>query len=151
METRTVVAKEQAQKLAEVITSLPVPFTLSWREGDVRSLSQNALVHRWYSDIARHYGDRDMYEVKGQCHVDYGVDIRMQDPLFAYVYSKSVGKLPYEKQVDFWAKQSRKDESAVFYMTSVMTHIELSTYMDAMGRHYRSRGVKLTDPKVIYA
>lgn len=140
MNTRTVITADDAARVAGMITGLPIPFTLTWREGAKRSLDQNALLHRWYADIAKHYGDQTAMQVKGECHVAYGLPIRLRDPAFAWVWKQSGAKLPYEKQCALF-------ERGILAMTSAMTTKELSEYMDAMSAHYRAQGVHLTDPE----
>ena len=151
MTTRSVTTSEQAEKLASWLVCLTPPYTFTVKEGKVRSLDQNALLHKWYGEIARHYGDRTMLNVKATCHVDYGVAIRCRDELFNYIWVNTLAPLGYEKQVSFFEKQYRKVESdgvkSVLYMTSVMTAPELSEYMDAMQRDYRAEGVHLTVPE----
>jgi hypothetical protein len=150
MTTRTAVTEREAGRIAEWVEGLTVPFTLTVREGKLRSLSQNALLHKWFGEIARHFGDRDALTVKGQCHVDYGVDIRRRDPLFDYIWRHSLAHIGYEKQCAFFEKQYRKVESrgSVLQMTSAMMESELSEYMTPMARDYRAQGVRLTDPEL---
>ena len=140
MNTHTVINAAQAQTLADYVTGLPLPFTLTWREGARRSLDQNALLHKWYGEIAKQAGDLKANEVKAQCHVAFGVPIRRRDTAFNWVWEQSAGKLPYEKQLTLF-------ERGVLAMTREMTKAELSEYMDTMSRHYRARGFRLTDPE----
>ena len=39
------VTKEHAERLAQMLVGLPLPFSLTIGDGDARSLSQNRAVH----------------------------------------------------------------------------------------------------------
>jgi len=116
------------------------PYTVTWQRGGKRSLSQNALLHRWYDDIAKHYGDQTAMQVKGECHKVYGLPIRLRDEAFAWVWNKVGADRTYEQQCRIF-------ERGIFAMTSAMTTTELKEYMDAMHTHYRQQGVHLTEPE----
>lgn len=105
-----------------------------------RTLSQNALLHKRFKDIADHYGDRSATDVKGECHMQFGLTIRLRDPQFAWIWERTGALLPYEKQVKLMA-------SGTLSMSSAMTTAELTEYLDDMAREYRARGVVLTDPE----
>lgn len=139
MTSKTVVTKDQADELARWLSGLPLPFTMTVRSGKVRSLQSNALLHRWYADIARQTG-MTASEVKGQCHHEYGLPIRLRDPQFAWLWNNSAGKLDYERRCKVLA-------SGQFQVSSKMTVAELSEYMDAMQRDFEARGIQLTRPE----
>ena len=86
MATRSVTSKEQAERLAAYLVNLPVPFTVTVREGKVRSLDQNALLHVWYREISAQRGDISASEAKGQCHHRYGVVIKSRDPQWLFIW-----------------------------------------------------------------
>ena len=140
MNSRTVITAEQAAQVARFVEGLPIPFTLTWREGAKRSLSANALLHKWYGEAAHQLGDVTAIQVKGRCHVQYGLPIRLRDEVFAWVWSKTGARLSYEKQCALF-------ERGALAMTSEMTPKELSEYMDAMARDFRAQGLVLTDPE----
>ena len=116
-----------------------MPYTLTVRDGRCRTLDQNALLHKWYSEAAKQMHD-SAADVKGQCHHEYGLPIRLQDPQFAWLWTNSAAKLPYEKQCKVLA-------SGQFQISSKMTTKELSEYMAAMQRDYLAQGVQLTNPE----
>ena len=139
MTFRTITTAEQAKKLADALTGLSVPYTVTVREGKVRSLDQNALLHKWFGEIAKQ-GDMSASEVKGCCHHEYGLPIRLRDPQFAWLWNNSAAKLPYEKRCAVLA-------SGQFQISSRMNTKELSEYMDAMDRTYTGLGVHFTKPE----
>lgn len=139
MSQHRAITREGAQKVADMITGLPLPFSVTIDEGK-RTLSQNALLHKWYGQIAKHLGVMTAMQVKGQCHVAYGVPIRRRDPAFDRVWSKMFAGLTYEQQCFLF-------ERGILAMTREMSVKELTEYMDAMSQDYRAQGVFLTDPE----
>jgi len=140
MTQRSVTTPEQAQALAQWLTGLRLPYTLTVREGKVRSLDQNALLHKWYGEIARQRDDTTVSDIKGQCHHEYGLPIRLRDKEFAWLWNNSAANLTYEQRCKVLA-------SGQFQISSKMTTAELSEYMDAMSRDYSARGIQLTRPE----
>lgn len=139
MTQRAVTSKEQAERLAAYLVAMPLPYQITVREGGNRSLEQNALLHRWYGVIAKHMHE-SASDVKGRCHREYGLPIRLRDPQFAWLWNNSAGQLPYEKQCKVLA-------SGQFQISSKMTTTELSEYMDAMQREYAAQEIHLTSLK----
>ena len=109
---------------------------LTWK----RSLSQNALLHMWFGEIAKHFGDRSAQDVKGECHRDLGLSIRLRDEQFAWVWQKTGARLDREKQAALLA-------SECLNLSSGMSVKDLREYMDEIERHYRAQGVPLTHPE----
>lgn len=142
MKTIRVLSEQEAQRVASMITGLPLPFTITIGDGDKRSLSQNALIHKWFGQIAAHYGDKTAMQVKGECHVAYGVPIRRRDPVWSRVWERMFDGLTYEQQCFLF-------ERGILSMTREMTVKQLTEYMDAMQAHYRAEGVPLTDPEAL--
>lgn len=110
-------------------------------KGESRTQAQNRTIHLWYGEIAKHRGDTDALEVKGECHREWGLTIRLRDPVFAWIWEKSGAGLPYEKQCKLLA-------SGALNISSGMSVEELSEYMEGMSRRFRSEGVRLTDPEL---
>jgi hypothetical protein len=142
MKTIRVLSEQEAQRVASMITGLPLPFTITIGDGDKRSLSQNALIHKWFGQIAAHYGDMTAMQVKGECHVAYGVPIRRRDPVWSRVWERMFDGLTYEQQCFLF-------ERGILAMTREMTVKQLTEYMDAMQAHYRAEGVALMDPEAL--
>ena len=146
---------EQAEKLAQKIVGLPLPFSLTIGDGDARTLSQNALLHKWFGEVARHFGDLHALQVKGQCHHKYGLPIRQRNEQFAWVWGKVSSKLDYEQQCKVLSGavinpddgKIRKSPPAL-NISSAMSVIELTEYMDAMKRDYAEQRCFLTDPEL---
>ena len=139
MPSRAVITQAQAKTLADYIVGLPVPFTLTWKDGASRTLSQNALLHKWYGEIAKREHD-SADAVKGRCHIQYGLPIKMRDAQWAWVWNQAPPNLNYEQKCKLMA-------SGVLTVSSGMTTTELTEYMNAMQRDYLARGVNLTIPE----
>lgn len=139
MTTRTVTNPTQLERLIALLKSRAQPFTVSVADGASRTLNQNALIHKWYGEIAQQLGDVSAMAVKGRCHVAYGVPIRRRDPVWARIWESLFAKLTYEQQCFLF-------ERGVLAMTREMTVKELTEYMDAMAVDYRAQGVVLTEP-----
>lgn len=105
-----------------------------------RSLNQNALLHMWFGEISRFKGDMTPDEVKGECHRRWGLPIRLQDPVFKWVWDRSGAHLDYEKQCKLLA-------SGALSLSSGMTTKQLKEYLDEIEGHFRPLGVPLTDPE----
>lgn len=138
-ETRTIISREDAARFSKYIEGLPLPLTITWKEGDARSLNQNALLHKWYGEIAKAQG-QTAAEVKGECHVAFGVPIRSRDPIWLRVWEKLFAPLSYEQQCFLFAK-------GILAMTRDMKKAELTEYMDAVFAEYTKQGIYLTKPE----
>lgn len=104
-----------------------------------RTPNQNRTLHMWFGEIAQQRDDWDASEVKGFCHRQWGLPIKLRDEQFAWVWSQSGQRLGYERQCALLA-------SGVLNVSSSMTTKELKEYMDAMQRHFLGEGVRLTNP-----
>ena len=134
------ITEEHAQRLAQMLIGLPLPFSLTIGDGDARTLSQNALLHKWFGEVARHFGDTTAAQVKGQCHYKYGLIIKRRNEQFAWIWKQTGALMNYEKQCGLLA-------SGQLNISSSMSVKELTEYMDAMTAEYRGQGVFLTDPE----
>jgi len=139
MPARIIRTPEHIDRLADEMRTTDLPIIVSWSPGEARSLPQNALLHMWFGEIAKHHGDRDANQVKGECHHKYALDIRLRDPQFAWVWKHSGAGLTYEQQCALLASET-------LGVSSKMSKPELREYMDAMRRDYATEGVRLTDP-----
>ena len=137
---RHIATPEDVEVFARLVGSLPRPFTVAWHTGGKRSLSANALVHKWYGEIAKARGDMTASEVKAECHITYGLPIRLRDEAFAWLWDRTGAKLPREKQLALFQRE-------VLAMTSAMTTAELKEYMDEMLHDATARGIRLTLPE----
>lgn len=136
--TRIIRDGEDASRFFAFLGNMNTPYTVSVAKGDKRSTNQNALLHKWFGEIALQIPGDTLIGVKGRCHRKYGLPIKMQDPQFAWVWEQTGAKLNYEKQCSYLA-------SGVLNISSGMTKPQLSQYMDEMQRDYEDQGVILTN------
>lgn len=108
---------------------------------EVRTSQQNRTLHMWFGEIAKQLTDLDAFDVKGICHREWGLAIKLRDPQFAWIWDRSGAHLTYEQQCKLL-------RSGVLNVSSSMSVDELSEYMDGMSRHFRADGVHLTDPEL---
>lgn len=134
---RSALTATEAGRLAEWVEGLPTPFTLTFRAGKIRTNDQNALVHRWFADIAKQTHSA-IDQVKRECKFYQGCPILMaDDPLFC-AFLKHLKDLTLEEKI-----------AAMDYVsvTSVMTTKQLSQMGDAMRAKYLPQGIHMTDPE----
>ena len=133
---RQALTPEQAGRLAEWVEGLTPPFTLTMREGKVRSLSQNALLHKWFGEIARQtHSTAD--QVKRECKFYQGCPILMADDPQFVAFLSNLKSLTVEQKI-----------AAMDYIsvTSVMNTKQLSAMCDAVEAKYLPQGIRLTHP-----
>ena len=141
MTTRSAITPEQAGRLAEWIEGLTPPFTITMKEGVARTIPQNSLLHVWFEQISKHFGDTTPAQVKGDCHFKWGLSIRLRDPQFAWIWNESAAPLSEERQ--------RKVLSTkVFSVSSGMEKTELTEYMNEIEQFYAPQGVMLKNRKL---
>jgi hypothetical protein len=134
---RAATTPEQAGRLAEWVEGMPLPFTLTMKEGKVRTLSQNALLHKWFGEIAKQtHSTAD--QVKRECKFYQGCPILMADDPQFVAFLSNLKNLTVEEKI-----------AAMDYIsvTSVMTTKQLSAMCDAVEAKYLPQGVRLTQPE----
>lgn len=136
-ETRQIITRDQAERLATYIAGLPLPVTITIREGVIRTNPQNDLLWKWNEEIARWRGDTTPEEVHRENKLRIGCRIRMRDDAFLAFISKLSG-LSYEEKL----------EAMDFIpVTSAFTKAEMQEYLDTVYRVWAERGVSLTVPE----
>ncbi len=107
-------------------------------EGSSRSLSQNAISHAWYEQVARELREDDALGVKCYCKLHFGVPIlRAEDDEYREVYDSSIKLMTYEqklKAMHHWP------------VTSLMTKQQLSKYLEMVQAEFQKRAVFLEFP-----
>jgi hypothetical protein len=113
---------------------------LNLKTGKDRSLDQNALSHAWYQQLAREMPQHDALGWKCECKLLHGVPIlRAEDGEFRTFYDAAIKKsLSYEEKL-----------AAMRFVpvTSLMTSVQLSKYLEAMQHHFAKQGVVLEFPE----
>lgn len=133
---RSAVTPQEAGRLAEWVEGLSLPFTMTVSEGKLRTLSQNALIHKWFGEIAKQtHSTAD--QVKRECKLYQGCPILMADDPDFVGFIRNLSHLTVEQKI-----------AAMDYVsvTSVMNAKQLSKFADAVQAKYLPQGVRLTDP-----
>lgn len=116
----------------------PLPLRVAALDGDDRTLSQNALLHKWCTEIGHQMGE-SMDEVKARAKLEIGVPILCRDdPVFNGFYHHALKPLTYEQRLKSMTYVS---------VTSTMTVDQMREFMDTFEREYRSQGMVLTQPE----
>jgi hypothetical protein len=110
----------------------------SYRAGTHRSLSQNAIIHTWYAQIARELREDDELGWKSFCKLHFGVPILRLDDEFRDAYDAVIKPIDYEKKLI---------AMRCWPVTSIMTKEQLSAYAEAMIDHFATLAIMLTFPE----
>lgn len=137
-ETRSIRDEQEARALAEYLMAAPKPVTVTITSGPRRSLSQNALIHKWFGEIATAM-HQTPEEIKNHCKAWHGVPILLaEDPEFSAFYLEAVKPLTVEQKL-----------AAMRFIpvTSIMTKDQLSRFADSVFAEYTRQGIALTLPE----
>jgi hypothetical protein len=142
--TVTIAGDLQRQHAKGLIDAAPVGSVVTVQEkGEARTKAQNRLVHRWFTDIARHHSfGQSEADVKADCNLTYGLPILTRDDVewgacFGYIF-------------DAMNKPSKLKAIRVLDVpfTRRMGVQQLNEYMGQMQQDYAEQGVFLTDPEL---
>lgn len=96
-----------------------------------RSLSQNAISHIWYGDVARVEKQYPEGKVKCLCKLHIGVPIlRAEDEEFNRACELCIDHLAYEEKIE---------AMEILPVTSRMNRDQMSRYLEAMQQNYEGR------------
>ena len=131
-------------KWAGQLAQVKFPITLAWSAGEpTRRARQNKLAQRWFTDIARHFGDRDREDVRAECKLRFGVPIlRAENDTFRASYDDVMKGHSYETKL-------AAIKAFDMPVTRLMTVKQMTAFMDAVQREFAPRGVRLTDPEAL--
>lgn len=139
---RTIENTRQLFALVAELGSQAFPFTVTVSKDKRRSNAMNRTIHKWFGEIAKHYGDRSTADVKAECNLTYGVPLKRRDDeewasAFGYIFDSlnQPSKVKALRVLDI-------------PVTRDMTVKQLCEYMDQMSHDYREAGVFLTDPEL---
>ena len=108
------------------------------RVDEKRTLDQNALSHKLYSEIASQLEDQSIEDVRRECKLTIGIPILRSDDHFRALYDKSIkATLDYDEKLECMAW---------FPVTRLMDKKQFSDYIDQIIRDYSQRGVSIVFP-----
>ena len=106
-------------------------ITVTLDSGKARSISQNALSHKWYSQASLELQEYTPEEVKCLCKLHCGLNIlRGADDKYNDVCVKMIDPLPYEDKIK---------AMSFFPVTSLMKTDQLSAYLEHIQKNYAGR------------
>jgi len=133
--------KECKLKLNELFTGNPQgKFRLSvvkWT--NKRSLSSNAQMHLWYSQIAKAQGDKSALDVKNFCKDAIGLPILLNSPEHGDKIEFLLHKLDYYKH----SYESKMKLIQCLSVTSEFTVSESKEYCDNMIFYFSDLGIPI--------
>ena len=126
--------------LGKLFHAMEYPFTVQWRKGRDRSLSQNSLQWKWAGEFAAQLGDRTADEVQRDWKLRHGVPIlRANNEIFRQVYDELIKPLP--------TYGAKLEAMRIIDVTSIMTVPQMREYLDTVQREAAEQGVRLTNPE----
>lgn len=131
---------ESAVRLYAHLGNFPMPYTVTVKPGEPRSLDQNALFHVWMGEIARHRGDTTAARVKAEYHIEFGIPLLRSDPDYSAFIGKALGGLRYDEVANLI-------ERGFVPCTSLMTVPQMRQYLDHVQQQEAAKGIALTDPE----
>ena len=139
MNSRTIRTGAQFEAVGRLLAGLKKPFTLTWKAGEDRSHSQNALMWKWAGEAASQLGDRMADDLQREWKLTIGVPIlRSEDADFCAFYDKALRPRSYQEKLE-----------AMRYIpvTSIMTVPQMGKFMDAVQRQCLDDGLVITIPE----
>jgi TPR repeat protein len=143
MPTRIIRDEKHIAALGAILARLNLPITVSWVQGAPRTDAQNRLAFRWYQDAARQLGDRSHEDARAESKVGFAAPILCAgNDAFRLSWERLRERFTHEEIVQFVRETQLP-------MTSLMLMPQMREYMDAIERHWRGLGVRLTDPEAL--
>lgn len=122
------------------ILDKPVIVEIKEHKG-ARSLAQNNLSHKWYTERAGHIGTTHGYE-HCYCKLEYGCPILIVDSNeFAEFYLAAIEPLEYEKKIEAMKYIS---------ITSIMNVTQMKQYLNDIDYESGRNGICLSHPEDLY-
>lgn len=105
---------------------------------DQRSIDQNRLQFKWYSDSAKQ-GDSTAVEYRAYCKLHFGVKLlRAQDEEFRAIYDRVIRPLQYADKLNLMI------EPIDLPITSRMSVETMAKYLKEVSDHFLGLGFQLT-------
>lgn len=129
---------------ARIVAAGKFPVTVAVTAGEpTRRDAQNKLAQRWFTDIARHFGDVTHEDVRADCKLRFGVPIMRRDSEpFRASYDPIMKHQTYEAKVE-------AIKAWDLPVTRLMGVKQMTEFMDAVQREFLPQGVRLTDPEAL--
>lgn len=130
--------ERERKRLLEHITQQSLPFTVSIKDGRVRSIEQNRLQWMWANEASLARQDTTAADVQAEWKLAYGVPLLIaENEDFALAW-QATETATYEEQIKLMRFVN---------VTSIMTSKQISRYLTEVFQHNVERGIELTDPE----
>lgn len=142
----TIRNEDEAKRLAKYLLAAPKPVTVTIRAGSIRTLSQNALSHLWYADIARDLNNGwTVSDARANCKLYIGIRIlHSENEAFREKWNRLIrGRYSTEELLELMLPPHD------YPVTRIMNKSQMQQYMDTIVQKFASQGVRLTDPENI--
>lgn len=139
MTIRTVKNEDDLALLHVYLDGRKRPYTVDIEDGRNRSVEQNRLSHKWYTEIAEQTGEA-VEDVRARCKLEIGVPImREASERFRKTYDENIRVLPYDGKLAVIRDMDVP-------VTRLMNVEQMSTYMDHVFQRHAEFGIALTVP-----
>lgn len=125
-------------KAAEAVFQAPEGWVCTL-EPPHRSLNQNSLQHKWWSEIAQQRGDMTEADVKAEAKAYFGVPILLAE--------NNQFREKYEAKIKHLPTATKLDVMHLLPVSSLMNKDQHRRYLDAVFQFYTSKGFSLTVPE----
>ena len=129
---------EEVNKLLSANPTQPLYVSIT-KKPKSRTLSANAQQHVFYSQIAKHYGDRTALDVKNTCKDMFGLPILLNSQANGDKIDFLLHKLDYYKH----SYESKMKLIQCLSVTSEFTQKESKEYMDNMIFYFNDLGINI--------
>ena len=132
------------ERLICLLREMKRPFTVKVTKGRNRSLEQNSLQWKWYSEAADQLQDETADQKRAYCKLHFAVPmLRAESEEYREAYDRIIKPLDYEQKLALMA--TPLDYPA----TSLLTTRQMTQYLDQVYQHFFAQGVQLTSPEPI--
>ena len=106
-----------------------------WEES--RGITQNALAHVWYREAAKQLGDREIWEIAGECKLDYAVPLLLaENKSYPEIYSYCLENYMREIRVEILGK-------GYVACTRLLSKKQFTEYLSGIQTFYGKNGIHL--------
>lgn len=142
--TYTIIHPSQLVDLADEIGETELPCTVTVEhasEGDLRSLAQNRLMHKWFRDLGKSELGMTADEARAWCKLHIGVPLlREESETFREQYDRLLKKRSYKEKIDFMVGPMEVP------VTSLMTPKQMTSFLNTMHTKFGELGIQLALP-----
>jgi hypothetical protein len=139
MTTRTIENEGERGRLVKFVQNQSLPFTVTFKDGRVRSVDQNRLQWLWAAQASEQRQDMTFTEVQNEWKLLFGIPILCAgNEEFGAMWSNAETKLSHGEKLRLMR---------FIPVTSIMSVREVAQYLDEVYRQNTEAGIELTNPE----